>query len=245
VPELTTDVALSFETFYGLPYKGRRILVPMYECTRPSEKADKIISPSLLDKRYYPLSTFLPIPIAMDRFPKPKRKGRGVRFIHNAGHGGLGGRNGTKEVLAARKLIKSKAQIIVRSQVPFEGAEVVDRADYWDGYDGDFFLFPEKFNGLSLPINEAMASGMAIMSTDRFPFNAYLPRELLIPCTYEKQFISREFDSAVINPQAIADKVDEWYNRDITKFSEYNYKLAQALSWDRLQSAWTSEIRNV
>lgn len=243
VDRLTTDIALSFETFYGLPYEGRRVLVPMYECTRPGEKADKVISPSLLDKRYYPDSEFLPIPIARDRIPFRKRT-RAMVFVHNAGHGGLGGRNGTKEVLAARKLLKTQAKIVVRSQVTFDGAEVVDRENYWDGYDGDVFLFPEKFNGLSLPIQEAMSAGMPIMSTDRFPFNAYLPRELLIPCTYEKGFIARDFDSAVINPEAIAAKVDEWYNRDITEFSEYNDNLAESLSWTRLKDQWESEIRS-
>lgn len=122
-------------------------------------------------------------------------------FVHNAGHGGLGGRNGTLEIIEAMRFVRSKIKLIINSQVPFKcddprvEVRVKDYENYWDLWgEGDVFLFPEKFNGLSLPIQETMASGMAIMSTNRYPFNAYLPRELLIPVErYTQEHISVPF----------------------------------------------------
>ena len=46
---------------------------------------------------------------------------------------------------------------------------------------GDVFLFPDKFNGLSLPLQEAYASGMAVMSTGRYPASQWLPNDPMIP----------------------------------------------------------------
>ena len=44
------------------------------------------------------------------------------------------------------------------------------------------FVFPEKFNGLSLPLQEARAAGMLVLATDRFPMNTWLPREMKAGC---------------------------------------------------------------
>lgn len=153
-------------------------------------------------------------------------------FICNAGNGGLGGRNGTKELLEAMKWVKSPIKLIVRSQVKIDAYNdprieyrIGTFDDIWS--EGDVFVFPEKFNGLSLPLQEACASGMLVMCGDRFPMNTWLPKEPLIPVkSYKKERIAVEFDSAVIDPRDIAKTIDEWYNKDITEYSlkgrEYN-----------------------
>ncbi len=167
-------------------------------------------------------------------------------FVHNAGNGGLGGRNGTKELLEAMKWVKSPIKLIVRSQVKIEAYNdprieyrIGTFDDIWS--EGDVFVFPEKFNGLSLPLQEAYASGMLVMCGDRFPMNTWLPKEPLIPVShYKKERIAVEFDSAVIDPQDIAKTIDEWYNKDITEYSlkgkEYNIKN----SWKNLNKDYVS-----
>ena len=147
-------------------------------------------------------------------------------FVFNAGNGGLGGRNGTKELLEAMKYVKSPIKLIVRSQKPideYKDPRIEYRIGTFDDIwsEGDVFVFPEKFNGLSLPLQEAFASGMLVMCGNRFPMNTWLPTEPLIPVSgYKKEKVAVTFDSAIIRPQDIARTIDAWYNKDISKYSE-------------------------
>ena len=100
-------------------------------------------------------------------------------------------------------------------------------------------MFPEKFNGLSLPLQEAFASGMLVMAGARFPMTRWLPNEPLIPVEkYSIQRIAVEFDCAEYSPIQIANTIDRWYNKNITEFSllgkEFNYKN----SWNNLKDTY-------
>jgi glycosyltransferase involved in cell wall biosynthesis len=242
---LSCSTLLFFEEVFNwkLIAKARQlnvktVLMPMYECTRNPLPLhpDVLITPSDLDQQYYPAGVRINVPVEV-----PWRKRTRARvFVHNAGNGGIGGRNGTKEVLEALQYVKSPIKLIVRSQVyfPFPRDKRLDFRLGTIPYDklweeGDVFLFPERFNGLSLPLQEAFASGMLVMAGDRFPINTWLPNAPLIPVEkYTKQRIAVEFDCAQYTPQAIASKIDEWYDKDIREFSE------QGRSWSELNS-WT------
>lgn len=236
---LECDIILYFETCFDMDFmkraKAKGILIvfmPMYECSNPNivRMADKVINPSPLDQQYYPEGVFMPIPVNQTW----KLRETAKVFVHNAGNGGLGGRNGTKELLEAMKLVKSPIKLIVRSQVKIEAYNdprieyrIGTFDDIWS--EGDVFIFPEKFNGLSLPLQEAYASGMLVMCGNRFPMNTWLPVEPLIPVkSYHKERISVEFDCAEFSTQDIAKTIDEWYNSDIKGYSlrgkEYNIK---------------------
>lgn len=259
------DVMLFFETPFVwelLPFCRRRkvktALMPMHECMPDPlpELPDMFLCPSLLDldwaKRQQAPGVFIPVPAPAD-VPWRKRERANV-FVHNAGWGGLKGRNGTSEVLAALDYVTVPARIIIRMQreergqhFPFRvrsGAakveashKTVPREELFNV--GDVFLFPEKFNGLSLPLQEAHAAGMAVVCGDRFPMNTWLPREPLIPV--ERLTKNRvaprcaEFDEAVMDPRAIAAKIDEWYGRDISALSEAGQRWAEKNSWERLK----------
>jgi hypothetical protein len=232
----------------------KTVLMPMYECM-PKEfpRPDLIINPSLLDQQY-PEGVFIPVPVSV---PWTQRTKADV-FVHNAGFGGLKGRNGTRELLEASKLLKSDARILIRSQKPLEVAprkylncvirtETVPYADLYKF--GDVFIFPEKFNGLSLPLQEAYVSGMMVMSTNRFPMNTWLPNEPLIPpLTYHVSSISgrcNEFLEAEVCPETIAQWVDDWYGEDITKYSNSGKSFAEVRSWDNLKSVYKEHLENL
>lgn len=217
----------------------KTVLIPMYECTPYPlfYEPDLILTPSSLDKQYYPNSIQITVPVDV---PWKLRKKARI-FVTNNGNGGLGGRNGTKEVLEAMQYVKSPIKLIVRSQVPLGRTEdprveiqgTIEKSELWAT--GDVFLFPEKFNGLSLPVQEAYASGMAVMCGDRFPFNEWLPKEMLIPVSgYKKERIAVEFDSAVIHPKAIALCIDRAYDSDITKYSLMGKEWGERNSWKKL-----------
>lgn len=215
----------------------KTILIPMYECTRypfPYEP-DEIWCPSELDYKFYKEKgqeniKLIQIPVDV----KWNKRSIAKTFVFNNGNGGLGGRNGLKELIDALEWIKSPIKLIIRSQVPITLPEdpridlrIGTFDDIWS--EGDVFIFPEKFNGLSLPLQEAFASGMLVIATNRFPNYSYLPIEPLIPVSgYKKERISVEFESAIIEPKEIAKCIDTWYNKNIEKFSllglEYNKK---------------------
>lgn len=245
----TCDTLIFFETPFDwsiIPKARERgiktILMVMYECTRNPLPyyPDEIWSPSLLDQEYYPESKLVQVPVSV----KHSIRRKACTFVHNAGNGGLGGRNGTKELLEAIKHVKSPIKLIVRSQVPIK--QVDDhRIEYQIGHfddiwsDGDVFIFPEKFNGLSLPLQEAFASGMAVMAGDRFPINTWLPKEILIPVSgYHKERIAVEFDCAEFDPIEIAKTIDEWYGRDITHLSLLGKEFGEQNSWKHLKETY-------
>jgi hypothetical protein len=255
------DVVLFFETPFDwtliprLRSKGvKTVLMPMYEC-EPAvlpEVPDLFINPSALDQRYYPTGVHVPVPAPS--FQEVPWRARGVveAFVHNAGHGGLKGRNGTAEVVNAWRYVKSPAKLLVRAQgefnlgdygYPIDDVRVTlqtgtfDRKTLYDA--GEVFLFPEKFNGLSLPLQEAYAAGMLVMATDRFPNNTYLPHPPLIPTDgSRKNRVSQrcnEFDEAVVRPEAVAEMVDAWYGKDVGEFGGMGRVWREENSWERLR----------
>lgn len=224
----------------------KTILVPMYECTNYPfpYQPDEIWCPSDLDYKFYQEKgencQKIQIPVNI----KWELRSKASIFIHNAGNGGLGGRNGTKELLEAMKYVKSPIKLIIRSQIPLEHPMIkidprIDLrigtfSDLW--VQGDVFIFPEKFNGLSLPLQEAFASGMLVMAGDRFPMNNWLPTSPLIPVlNYKKENIAVQFDSAQYDPKIIAEKIDYWYNRDISNFSLLGRIYGEKNSWKNLR----------
>jgi len=115
------DTLLFFETpmYTDIIKKAKErgiktIIMPMYECTLPKlvDDSDVVINPSLLDQKYYPQGQFIPVPVTQ----KWRQREKARVFVHNAGHGGLGGRNGTDEVLKAMKYVKSPIKLIIRAQ---------------------------------------------------------------------------------------------------------------------------------
>jgi hypothetical protein len=184
-------------------------------------------------------------------------------FVHSAGHGSFHDRNGTKLLLEAWDLVKSPAKLILRTQRsmgygldnqtrgqalstptgPITGVRTLEvrtgNAPYSDLYsEGDVFLFPERFNGLSLPLQEAYASGMLVMGMDRFPSNTWLPKEPLIPVShYAVTQIGRAyrpFECAETYPKTVAEQIDTWYGQDISAFSQRGRQWAEANSWGKI-----------
>lgn len=248
---LECDTILMFETPFDwtiIPKarakKVKTVLMVMYECTNNPliYVPDVILTPSDLDQQYYPEGIRINVPVP--NWIKWKRREKALTFVHNAGNGGLGGRNGTQELLDAMKYVKSPIKLIVRSQVPIKQIndprieyQIGTFDDIWN--EGDVFIFPEKFNGLSLPIQEAYASGMVIMCGDRFPMNEWLPKEYLIPIkSYKKERLAVEFDYAEFSPQDIAKKIEEIYESDIIITSELGKKFKEENSWKNLKDKY-------
>ncbi len=254
------DVMLFFETPFDWDFiryckkiGTKAVLMTMYECTPavlPVEP-DLFICPSELDMEFFPNnSVYLPVPV-----DEPwKLRTKAHTFVHNCGYIGLKGRSGTQELLEAVKYIQTPLTLKIRSQearlrgmVRAAGIEEDARVQVHIGtlpYASlrtgcDVAVCPEKFNGLSLPLQEARASGMLVMASDRHPANTWLPPEPLIPvCGYKPQRVGRRFltfQEAQINPRQIASTMDSWYNQDITDYSVAGKYWAEEMSWEVLK----------
>lgn len=217
----------------------KTFLMPMYECmpAKLPVEPDFFICPSLLEKECYPTaSEFITVPVSSVITDNWRIRKKAEVFVHNAGNWGLAGRNGTKELIESIPYIKSPIKLIIRSQkrIPPEFTDILDNdprvevrvgeCPYEELYkEGDVFVFPEKFNGLSLPLQEAYASGMLVMTSNRFPMNTWLPNEPFIPVRdFRDNRLStnlRTFTEAVIDPKDIAYTIDAWYHQNIEHFS--------------------------
>ena len=261
------DVLLSIETFYNWGIikdcrkKGiKTALYTMYEMMMDPIPLipDLFICPSKLDVQYfkeYP-HVYLPPPIAEDRIFWKKRTKAKV-FIHTASHGGMSGRKGTQLFIEAISKVEAKVQFKIYSwrsfPIPNDSRielNVVNFKNYWQIWrEGDVLVYPQDYNGICLPVIEALASGLGVISTDIFPFNEYLPKELLFKpeSMYRTRAAPRlmETDAAKINPATIAQKIDQWANRDISKFSEYGRKWGQENSWKKLLSAYLNVFEDM
>lgn len=263
------DVVLFFETPFHWPIidhcraKGiKTALIVMYECTHEKikrHKPDLLLCPSLMDldyaKEWNSNCLYLPVPVEVEWRQRTKAE----VFVHNAGNGGLRGRNGTRELLQAMRLVKSPAKLILRSQErndwpPYP--ELLGKVTLTEGTvpadqlysEGDVFVFAEKFNGLSLPLQEARASGMLVMATDRYPVNTWLPTAPLIPPSgYLKNIQIGPpypcFNESIVDPKIIANKIDEWYGKDIIEYSLQGREWAKRMSWEVLKPKYMEALR--
>ena len=232
--------------------KGKpTVIMPMYECTPDPMPIlpTALLYPSLLDQEYYedyPIpGKYIPIPVDVPW----RERDKALKFVHNAGHIGMKKRNGTGQLLDAMKLVKSGVELILRSQVELPGWSIPDNVDLrigtfpyeslWE--EGDAFVFPDKFAGLSLPIQEAYASGMLVVTTDKFPYNTILPTAPLIPSESTEWFSLqphnnyRTIESHILSPQKIADTLDLWNRVQIDNYSLRGKEYADKNSWEVLK----------
>jgi hypothetical protein len=220
--------------------KIKTVLFLMYECSALHYIPDVLVGGSMMEREYFgDRVKVINVPVDV----KWKKRTKAKVFIHNAGHLGIHGRNGTNELIAAIPHIKSDIKLIIRSQVPLR--EYKDpRVEYQIGdfpyeelfNEGDVFVYPDKFGGSCLPLQEAHASGMLVMASNRHPSNLWLPNEPLIPTDgYKKDQIVGIIDSAIVNPLTIARTIDYWFEKDITKYSLLGKKWAKENSWAKLK----------
>ena len=264
------DILFTIETFYdwGLVAEARKrgiktILYTMYEMTHEEMPyfPDLLLCPSKLDydvfKDYSTKVTYLPVPVATDRLIHRTRH-IAKTFIHSGSHGGMSGRKGTYVFLEAIEKVKTKDikfKIFTwsshySSSDPRVEIINVNFKNYWQMWrEGDMLVYPQDYNGICLPVIEAMSSGLGVITTDIYPFNEYLPKELLFG--HDGLYKTRaapsfiETDAAKLDPQKIADKIDEWANKDISEFSLYGKKWAKENSWDRLLPKYQEVFNNI
>lgn len=191
----------------------------------------------------------LPVPVNRKVLPFTK-KTRFKEFLHLAGIRVDHDRNGTEQtILAASQVPEINLTVKVQNEgwaaqwqkdFNFPNVKIIGRniENYYDNYTGyDALIFPRKYGGLCLPMQEALSCGMPVIMTNCSPNDEMLPPEWLVESEVNGTFPSRgyaiEINTAKIDN--LADKI-KWLaglnEADAAKESEHADYLASELSWD-------------
>lgn len=272
----SVNTLICFETPFHWPLldhcKGlgiKTIMVPMHECMpeRWPTQPDVIVNPSDLEQRLYPQGIRLNCPVDTRLFT-PAIRTEATQFVHNAGHFGLRERNGTNQVIASLRYITAPIEIVIRSQDPLPERllEEIETAKSLRPQltvrvqrgcpremlyaEGDVFVFPEKFNGLSMPLQEAFANGMLIIALDRYPINTWLPAScLMAPRSTEIARIGpafQPFTESIADVLVLAKMIDAYASlpRSMVEYlSTKGIKWGEANSFEALRPEWEDILR--
>lgn len=269
------DIMLFFETpfdwrLFDLCRKlGKKsILMTMYECTPKRITQclpDVFWCPSKLDFDVFTVldhntpSYLVTVPTNPIEDVKPK--GNKVRkFAHNGGYLGLRGREGTRELIKSLEYIQSDIELEIRTQENVE-PEYINacykdkRVKYINGTmqhsklfeDIDCYIAPQKFNGLSYPLQEACTNGVSIITTKRYPMTTWLPNELMIEP--KRKYITSvggaylDIEECELDPRDIAKKIDSVYNTDCSIFGQAGIDWSNANSWEKHKTNYINLLK--
>lgn len=216
-----------------------------YLCNQGLPFPDLLASPStwhIEDVKRFPTRVeHLPVPVNRDLLPF-RRRDRLTKILHTAGTPAVEDRNGTYLLAEAMRLVKSPVTLEIKSQKPLEihglRNTTIDYSkpdSYADLYgDHDAYVMPRKFGGLCLPMNEAVSTGMVVVSSRIPPQTSWLPPQCLVGGHVSKQIMTKTmidiFETDIVE---LADKIDE-LAQDETLFgslSDHMNALAENLDW--------------
>lgn len=197
------DVVVSCETFYDRRVIGwarelgvKTILYVMPEFLKaenPQPDAYWYPSSWRLDK--CPTGVLLPVPCETRQFVDLPDPTGPVKFLHVAGKPALGDRNGTQIVVEAVKRARSPIHFTTYGQgldrpqrLPHWHRVEPGPSNKWEMYESAHVLvLPRRFGGLSLPVIEALACGLAVVMTNVTPNTDWpiVPIEVNVGRKYE------------------------------------------------------------
>lgn len=221
----------------------------------------RIVLPTPWEARRVPHERVLPVPVALDRFAGKVRDQARV-FYHPAAPA-MADRNGTASVLAALRYVTAEVTVIVRGALDRaaiargETTRVPDNVTlqhrsytekpYWEAYpEADVLLLPRRYGGLSLPMQEAAALGMPVITTDLAPQSDY-PHAVLVPTTLAglERMKGGTFEVHTADPRAVAGEIDRLAadpDRQ-QKLSASALEWAESLSWSRWSEEYQATLR--
>ncbi len=177
----------------------------------------------------------------VDRTQFPFRLRRTNKPIHIAGKPATNDRNGTWDYLRQLPdgtVITQSNDMAHNIRRRYRNARCIQNIENPQQlYEyGDFLVFPRRYGGNCLPLNEALSSGMPVLMPDISPNNYMLPKEWLVPASVVDTITPRT-DIAVYScdPDSLRDKIEWFKNCDMAVESEKANKIADTISWTTLK----------
>lgn len=250
---LGCDLIFTIETTYDPKLfelaRQRGVATVIYvnpELWRPheTEHATAVWAPSTWRLTNIPRAEYVPMPVALDRFADHVV---GDGFLHVCGHRARLDRNGTEHSIRASRYAQIPLTVTVQDQVRMAGRginQVGYVADYWRLYDGSGVLvMPRKYGGLSLPVQEAMACGMAVVMPDCSP-NTDWPVSL-VPCrrTHTVKMPGGDIPTFDVDLTKLAQELVRMKDPDYRgEWQAKSRAWAQTHSWQYLRAEWLARL---
>lgn len=196
-------------------------------------------------------------------------------FLHTGGKPAAYDRNGTLDIIAASKYIKSDIQILIhfqgeqgllhqathttdfyKQQLAMYGDPskvTIDCTDYTDNrevyHKGDVLLLPRRYGGNCLPMNEALSMGMPVIMTDVQPNNLFLPNSWLTMAEARGEFTPRtRIQIYGTFSQDLAELIDNFASLDADNMMLQNSvanALANQISWESLKPIYQKALEEL
>lgn len=201
----------------------------------------------------------VPMPVGFAPFASGANGYAGpARFMHSAGHHAQEDRAGTSLLAQAVRRLHRPCRVTVYSQdrrlnIAFkakaEGVDVRVREggvdDRWDQYrDQDVLVLPRRYGGLSLPSQEALAAGLALVMTDCPPNGIWPGPKVPVRRRWWVQMRCGQVEIHDADPAALADIMTRLArDRDeVEKWQAESRAWAEANSWEALRPLWLDEL---
>lgn len=206
-----------------------------------------------------PETPVVPMPVALDRFEAMlPPEGGPLRVLHVVGRRAMADRNGTRALYRALRMLRVPVKVRVVTQdarlmppprTPWVDAKVVVGGvpDYWALYEeAQVLVLPRRYGGLSLPAQEAMAAGLAVVMTDCAPQATFWP-VLTVACDQRGAVQAPAGDIPLYdaNPTVLAALLTRLAEDETLLRSAQHAGLgwASAHSWDALRPVWLTALR--
>lgn len=217
---------------------------------------DLFAAPSMWNYDHVPGNKiFLPVPVNTDRFTPKKERGL---FVHNVGRPAIHDRNGTQTLINSLCFVKSEITLIIHGQQPIPIfskppsnvnllPDFGNNPNYYDNYPGGTLILPRKYGGLSLPMNEALAAEMPIITSGISPQNLWLPEEWQVMAWLSGVLRSKKtVDYYECYHEQLAAKIDEFCDPDFYDAAvEKAQQLKETISWKTLLPKYMETFENL
>lgn len=175
----------------------------------------------------------------VDRAEIRYRKRTTTKVFHIAGKPATRDRNGTFDALDAipdLKVITQDEGFAKQLRMKYRHSNVFTNVEYKDLFNmGDILLFPRRYGGNCLPLNEALSAGIPVIMPDISPNNYLLPKEWLVPARVREVFTPRTtVEVYECSPEDIR-KTVEYVKANIDEESKKADKIADTISWKTLK----------
>lgn len=206
--------------------------------------------------------TYLHCPVDREALPFVE-KGQARKFLHIAGKPAFADRNGTETVIDAMKHVNEQVDVYITSQSPKYFEDWIKRAegdsrlhfldtstlaDHTQLYkDMDVMLYPRRYGGNSLILNEALSTGMPVIMSDLSPNNHLLPPSWLLPAQKVGEFKPRMIvDIYGVNPMHLAEKIDELARMDgFEHESRIADTIAKQIDWKVMEPMYREALEGL
>ena len=208
--------------------------------------------------QHIPHARLVPVPVAADRFPlAPPEPADRLRVLHVAGHRAAHDRNGTQQLLQALRLVRQPMTVRMTTQDPSMPRSRVlgrsvdldiatgGRGDYWGLYGAqDVLVLPRRYGGLSLPVQEAMAAGLAVVMPDVSPNDWWPTLRVAALNRGVIETAAGPIPLAAAQPRAIAQALDELAadRHRLIVAQAGSVAWARDHSWDALSGLYRAEL---